>query len=398
MNENDMNGKGLYEYRLKLYRDAHSWNKPERVLFNPYVYSWMFLDAGYTAAEAARDYSIIEKCMIRLAETYKIDAINIGSSGYRFGLPVFDAFGGSKNWPVNKDGHIAAVYEDILGPDDYDAMKENLSKAMYELALSKQYPLTKTLTPQEWASRAKELQTFRNARAKVDAIMRDQYGILVEKDFKFFSPFFNALFDWLRGMKGISIDLRRYPEKVAEICEAVDEKSIETFISALAATPDGPGTEPNANYYDIMITMLGHTVLSLKQMEKFFFSPLKKILDFCASKNKQVLMQIEGSFDRFGDFLNDYDKGLLNVVVEMDDPFEVRKKFPDLAITGGLKVDMLGHATPQECVAAAKKTIDELGTDGGLVLMADKMVSYAYDMTSENLKAVGEFVSGYKIN
>lgn len=99
-----------------------------------------------------------------------------------------------------------------------------------------------------------------------------------------------------------------------------------------------------------------------------------------------------------GDFLNEYPKGTLMVLVESDDPFELRRKLPNIGIFGGLNTDIMGNGTPEECVAMAKKAIDELGTEGGLYLAPNKMTSYRYDMTSANLKAVADFVSAYEIN
>lgn len=63
-----------------------------------------------------------------------------------------------------------------------------------------------------------------------------------------------------------------------------------------------------------------------------------------------------------------------------------------------MPVDIIGHEAPETCVNYARRVIDDLGTDGGLVLMPNKMVSYPYDMNSDNLKAVAEFVSEYYIN
>ena len=79
--------------------------------------------------------------------------------------------------------------------------------------------------------------------------------------------------------------------------------------------------------------------------------------------------------------------------VEMDDIYELRKLYPNIALWGGLPVDLLGNGTPEQCVDAAKKAINELGE--GFVLMPNKMLSYKYDCRPENLKAVSEYVHTY---
>ncbi len=396
MNESGMTGKELYDYRVKLYRQAHTFQKPERVLLNPYLYGWMYTDAGYKVAEAARDYKICEECMELMAQKYKIDALNIGNSGFRFRLRLYDALGGSANYSAaSGSDNLNAIFEDLFSPDDYDAMKENMMKTVWEKGLFKMYPAAKEYTPEQMAQAAKEMWLLNKTKKEADARIREKYGLLIEKQFDMFNVFFDKLFNSYRGIKGISMDLRRCPDKVAELCEIEDEKMLKNFEKQMDALDDGPG---DLNYYDVMITMLGHTILNHKQLERFFLKPMKKALDIMEKKGKLVLIQCEGSFERFGDFLNDYKKGTINMIVEMDDPYVLRKKFPNLALTGGLSVDVMGNGTPQECVDMAKRAIDELGADGGLVLMPNKMVSYSYDMKSENLKAVGEFVSSYKIN
>ncbi len=396
MEINEMNGQELYAYRTKLYRQAHTFQKPERVLLNPFLYGWMYHDCGYKVAEAARDYKVCEEVMAKMAERYKIDALNIGNSGFRFRLRLYDALGGSNNFSAaSGEDNLNAIYEDVLSADDYDAMIENLNKILWEKALFEMYPKAREYTPQQMADAAKEMWLLNKTKREADERIRNKYGLLIEKDFLSYGLFFDKLSNSYRGIKGISMDLRRRPEKVYELCEYWDDKTATALEKKTAASEYGWG---DSNYYDYLVTMLGHNILNMKQLERLYLKPLKRVLDAIEKKGKLVFILIEGAFERFGDFLNDYPKGFLNVSVEQDDIYTIRRKFPNLALTGGLNVDVMGHGTPEECVAMAKKAIDELGTDGGLYLMPNKMVSYSYDMTSENLKAVGEFVSNYRIN
>ena len=56
----------------------------------------------------------------------------------------------------------------------------------------------------------------------------------------------------------------------------------------------------------------------------------------------------------------------------------------------------MGHGTPDQCIAMAKKAVDELGAEGGLTLSPNKMISFAYDMDPANLSTVGKFVQEYR--
>lgn len=205
--------------------------------------------------------------------------------------------------------------------------------------------------------------------------------------------FINDLFNTYRGIKGLSIDLRRRPEKVYELCAIRDELSNNAIIAQLEAMPEGMDMEQP---WDLMAASLAHTILPRKHFENLIFSNMKKVFSVAIARGKQIHMNTEGSILRFADCFQEFPKGYLNCIIEMDDPFEIRKQIPNIAITGGLSVDVMGNGTPQECVDMAKRAIDGLAVDGGLWLSPNKFVTYDYDMKSENLSAVCDFVLDYR--
>ena len=88
---------------------------------------------------------------------------------------------------------------------------------------------------------------------------------------------------------------------------------------------------------------------------------------------------------RLTDYFADYPKGVLTFHLESDDPFEIRKRLPNVAIMGGLSTDLMAGGTPEEVTARAKLLCDELGRDGGFILSEGKMVSYRNDARPENI-------------
>ena len=54
---------------------------------------------------------------------------------------------------------------------------------------------------------------------------------------------------------------------------------------------------------------------------------------------------------------------------------------------------LLANRSPEK----AKKLCDELGRKGGFILSEGKMLSFRNDCRSDNLKAICDFVSGYKM-
>ncbi len=388
-----LTGNELFNYKIKLIRDAQGWKKPDRTPFNSNMFTWMFHEAGYTTAQATRDYDIIEKCMVRYVTKYKVDMINAGNSGFRNAFLVMDSLGSGSSYSDKESQNLNAVIEDVFTPDDYDAVKENFQKAIWERALFRRYPAASAYSPEKFAEAVKTLYDLNEARARIDTRMRDEFGIVCERSWLNFFPGYEYFFKYFRGIKGVAMDLRRCPEKLYEVSDAIDEVNVKNCEDFLFREADGINwNEP----YDVMIGMLGHTILNRKQFDRLWIPSTKKVLDCCEKHGKQVWFFSEGSWGRFGDFFNEYKKGTCNMMAEDDDPFEMRAKYPNLCLNGGLSVDMMGHGTPEECVEMAKKAINELGCDGGLILAPNKMVSYAYDMKAENLKAVGDFVFEYK--
>jgi uroporphyrinogen-III decarboxylase len=143
--------------------------------------------------------------------------------------------------------------------------------------------------------------------------------------------------------------------------------------------------------------MLAHNVMNKKQFERFYWPHMKELLDAYAEKGMNVRIFTEGSILRFAEYFKDYPKGTLTFHIEQDDPFQFREALPNVAIMGGMTTDLLSNGTPDECVAYAKRLCDELGKDGGFIFSEGKMLSYRNDAKRENMKAVCDFVSSYRM-
>lgn len=381
-----------FEYRKKLFRDAQSWKKPDRIPFSANVFTWMWLDAGYSVPVATRNYEIIEECMVRFVQKYRCDSLNVNSSGFRNAFLINDSLGEGSGYTDKQDVSLNVSLSDYLKVSEFPEAKENLNKVLWEKVLFRRYPEARNYTPKEFANAARSLLDFQQARARVDNRMRTEFGIVNEIGMPSYNVGFEYLWKYYCGMKEMSIALRRNKAETKELCAALDEMFLKAPMEALSAF-DGP--DPN-NAFDLNIGMLATTMLSIKQFEEIWAPGVERMLRCAEAHNKQVFFFAEGSWERFGYFFNQFKKGTCCMVVEDDDPYEIRKKYPNICIYGGLDVVKMGRGTPEECVDMAKRAIDELGSEGGLILAPNKMVSFPNDMKSENLKAVGEFVYNYR--
>ena len=68
-----MTSKELVAYRTKLFRDAATFNKPDRVPHMSFFVTWKILDGGYTLNEGLRDYDIMTKVIREHQEKYNFD-------------------------------------------------------------------------------------------------------------------------------------------------------------------------------------------------------------------------------------------------------------------------------------------------------------------------------------
>lgn len=390
-----------YEDRKKLYIDAVTWNKPKRILMDMGgMTGWFQTDAGYSLAQAARDYTINQKCIEHFLNKYKVD--NFGNA-FRFRFRLTDPLRkGSNNLGITDEsidaGNVNTILENLMQVDDLAAYRENPQKVLWETVFFNAFPNARNMSAQELAACTKELVQFREEAARSREEMREKYGLLFPyPDVIAVNPFVHELFYKYLGIKGLSVALRRSPEKIYDICDYMDDKAVSAALARLDTLPDGP-TAGIRSHYDAGMGTSEHTVLNRKQIERLMLRTWKPVFDKLQEKHKITHFGIEGSFidSVLGEFLSDYD--YVSAPVEMDDPYEVRKKFPRLTLRAGLNVNVMGHGTPEECVDMAKRAIDELGRDGGLILGTNKFVTYDYDMNSENLEAVCNFVASYEIN
>lgn len=383
------NPEEMLKYRCKLFRDAHAFVKPDRTPYEVSLQTWHFYDAGYTPAIASRNYDIMEECVVRFFREYPVDRVK--NIGLRMPLALADAVGGQS---VTNDENLSAIDVCYMDPKDYDVLLAGDEKRLvYEKFFLNKYPKVRDFTPQQMAKAAKTYVNHINAGARIKKRVAEEFGVSQAGAIWGISNYFETLFCQYRGIKGTAMDLRRCKDKVFEICAKVDYEKNNRTAESILASEYGPDM---TRAFDVGGGFLGHTILNSKQFEKLYAEPMEKILRACEEKGKQVFFTSEGSIERVAEFFNQFKKGTVSMMIEQDDPYEIRKKYPNICIYGGLKTEVMGRGTHKQCVDMAKRAIDELGCEGGLVLTESKFTAFPGDMNPENLKAVVRFVNEYR--
>lgn len=386
----------LLNERIELYRDTNDFKKTQRIPRQSSVYGWMFLDSGYSYPQAIHDWSVTEKCLIEHCQRYEPDGLNY--AGARYTMAIAEPLGGS-NYSYT-DTHINVFDMDIIKDDEFEEFSKDIERYLWLNGVCK---FAKNIdSPDVWdrfVQCAKESQKAGEFLGSIGKTLREKCD-MPQRGKGFVQPPVEWFFNWYRGMKNLGIDMRRRKQQLLDAMNALCEqnpglnKNLENYYA---------DNSPNEYAcYDMVTVMLAHNIMSAKQFEELYWEPfMKDFIYKSAELGKRVDLMMEGSLARISDFFNDIDykkeNGSLNIYIEMDDIFEVRKKLPNICLTGGMPSYLLGHGSESECIDYAKKLVDELGRDGGYIFAADKMLCYPGDCTRENLLAAYGYVKDFRI-
>ena len=90
----------------------------------------------------------------------------------------------------------------------------------------------------------------------------------------FIVPIFDTLFNSFRGIKELSMDLRRTPQRLEELINTLDEMITMPAIKKLSEVPKGRNPELA---FDCSTSLLGHTILNPKQLNKYYLPIIEKV-------------------------------------------------------------------------------------------------------------------------
>ncbi len=388
-----MNASEQKLYRAKLFRDATAWKKPDRVPHASMFQLWQVHDAGYKLSEAMSDYAVMEKVTREHQEKYNFDMLV--NTGVRNPYLVYKALGSQRYIIDDEKGSIN--YKDVYycEHDELPEFAQDYWKFLWEKGMIRKFPWWGEDIPLSRIQKAVDARAdFFGYAGRINRILEQEYGL---PGFVAPNPFimisFESVLNYIRGIRGASIDMRKEPAKLDALIETMDRMFFYPALEALKKAPDGP----NENYcFDLGTTLLGQNMVNIKQWEKYYWPYLKQILDVAQEKKMTFSLFSQGKLDRFTDYLSSYPKGVISLMLEEDDVFEMRKKLPNCAIMGGMSNLLLGSGTKKQCVDLAKRLIDELGADGGYIMTQTKIGTFRNDGNAENLKAVCDFVREYQ--
>ncbi|RJE48964.1 MULTISPECIES: uroporphyrinogen decarboxylase family protein [unclassified Dehalobacter] len=380
----------LYQERLERVFKAFNLEQPDRVPLLGTYGSWCAEFAGYTDAETNWDMEKGRKAMMKVVTEIPLDMVH-----RYFPRPggVYQALG-SKAFHYLSDSTVAQYSDEhaqIMTADEYPEFAKDPFKFLVEKILPRKYAELAKPSPVKELALAKGAMKFGMFGAQSGAIvgaMAGQYGMPKLVDATIIHSM-DWIADFFRGIKNAFMDIRRCPGELLAAIEAFTPLVIRFGMSQLNMVP--PKQYPKVVY----IPMHLPTMLKTSDFNKFYWPSFKKIMEFFASQDINVVPIYEGDWSRYYDHLQELPAKKSMGWFEYGNPKEIKDKLGDtMCISGLYPATLLQFGTKEECIAKAKELVDILAPGGGYVFCTDKEIITG---KAENIIAVNKFVKEYGI-
>jgi hypothetical protein len=379
-------GADVFQDKIQKFRDAMAFKKTRTVPLLCNVTGWAINDSKYSPAQAYYDPDKMWELVIEFGQRYDYDAYQ--TNGFTYLFPVYDALGGGSYQLDKETGAISVVDSNLIHPEEYPEYARDPDRFMRK-AFSRKYP---NLTTEQFLDAMVQFMTWGNyAGSAGEKIFKNilRRPITNRMDCICMPPIEILMNASLRGIKDISIDLRRHRDLLEEFFEGCWEKVQRPGLMKIVS-------EDHPDYIcDVYSPMLAHSILSEKQFAELYWPYFKQIINIVSENGRRIHVFCEGEMLRFADFFQEVPKGLMILHLEQDDIREVRRRCPNLCLAGGFPIEILGNGTAQQCIDTAKQLIDDMGE--GFILSTTKLAAYKDDAKRENLLALNGFVRSYEI-
>ena len=382
------------ERKKKIIQDALTpGTVPEKVPLYLNLQGWIvYHPAGYGYTEAVYDSDKIIDSYGKAIRTYAAD-LYYDMGGYA--SMFFSRCLGSEDYFLS-DEKYSMNFKDISylrSPDEYIGLKEDPQGFLWNSFYRRKF---KNLAPDKIKGTLREYlklsQHHFKGVEKLKEQLADEEGVLFLSDVPMYQPAFDYLFQYIVGMKGISLDMRR--NKTA-LSDALD--SFENLFNHYSETITPP-LAPDESPFQAQVCLLGQTITNKKQFETFIWKHLKQKIDEFIEKDLKFYFMVEGGAGPLLDYLDYIPNGLCALHIEKDSLDDLVKRYGDkFTYVGGLPVSVLGNATMEECKKYTLDVLEKYGHNGNFIFSTDKGISFECDVKPDNLKMVCELVNTFKV-
>jgi uroporphyrinogen-III decarboxylase len=198
---------------------------------------------------------------------------------------------------------------------------------------------------------------------------------------------FDLLGDFLRGRKGIMLDMYRRPHKIIEACEKLLPMAVEM----------GVRTTQISGNPRVFIAIHGAVegFMSVEQYRRFFWPTFRELMVRLAEEGCNPFVLVEGGSTSRLEIMADVPPGKVCYWFERVDMANAKETLKGTAcICGNVPLSLLATGTPDQVKDYCSKLIDTMGRDGGFIMGPAGSTD---DSKLENVKAMIEFTKEYGV-
>lgn len=376
--------KALKEERIQLFEDVYSGKIPKRVpIIANLPIEFCIQYAGLPLAQTQWTLNGIEEAMDKACQMTSSDYYPFGFIRFPAHLQIL----GARGYVMGSSGFIQ--HPDVVGmeADEYDEFIKNPYDCLLEKIMPRLYPeldtdpINRSLV---FAKAFKAYYDYLEAYAKIDAKMIGKYGFYaapVESASVVTAPF-DFVADFLRSFKGIAMDVRRCPEKIAAACEAILPLQIK---KGMPARP--------SRFGQTFIPLHMGTYLRTADFEKLFWPTFSKMVNTFAEAGQPCRIFCEHDWMRYLDYLYDLPENT-RLYFEFGDPAIVKEKLGKKHIISGFyPLTYLKTASKQQCIDKAKELLDIMAPGGKYIFEFDKSPVSINSVNLDNYAAVLQYIA-----
>ncbi|MDO4287743.1 MAG: uroporphyrinogen decarboxylase family protein [Eubacterium sp.] len=375
--------KKLQEERTQLFSDLYSGIIPKRIPINTALP--IELKIEYAGKDLGKTQWTLEDMKAIYEKSFELTASDAYPASFAT-YPAHHYLMGSRSFTMGSQGTMQHPEVSAMEPEDYDDFIAAPFDCIVEKIFPRIYPELDTdpvSRSMVFAKAVKAFGDYAGFYGKIDAEMIEKYG--------FFAPPagsstggtvpFDLLGDILRGFKGITMDIRRYPDKIAAACEAILPISVKK----------GKPANPSILGSHFIATHMG-PFLRTKDFEKLYWPTFYKMVHALAEQGQTCLIFCESDWMRYLDYLQELPQGT-RFYFEYGDPKLVKEKLGKKHIISGFyPITYLKTATKEQCIDKAKELIDILAPGGNYYFNFDKSPYSLNTINPENYKAVLDYI------
>lgn len=378
--------------KVKLFMDTVRGTQVKRVpIMLDFEMSYVCEYAKTNFFNATWDYEDMLSAYKKVLSDFEMD-INLG---VQWLSPQKSVILGSRNWMQNKGNGVMQHPElTVLMETEYDALIENPMKCIQNLVLPR---LHENLNQTGMQSGAALLRALMFEKNQMEGFYSRLYDLSDEQDAPmyygtmFYAPF-DLLADHLRGIRQISLDMRRRPEKVEQACEVLSDLMVHYVEKTMPVPEEG---FPFACSWVHLPPMINP-----KQFERFFWPTFQKVCNALVEKGYTLYLQFQGDYSE-GRYFNYYaklPKGKIVIAVEHQNFETALEMMGDQNIIScSYPLHYLTNYSTEVCLEKAKELLDIGMKHQRFYFGFNKPAFSVHDAEFEKLKAVLRFIRKYGV-